>query len=220
MTAARASLRPFSRAASRWAWIWLRLSTAAWHRSCSCRACSWACWAVSPAKSGSGSGRASSRAWAWARASRAWAYRRLSSLRASRWWRSSSPASSASSRSSRSRACRAWSRRPLARSMAWRAAWTWASSRSSWGMRPAERLRQSFSVRWVAEKEASSCPAVARAATRRSSSGAEVRGPAFWARRAQRANTSRPAPTRVWPALAAVRPGTGSPEAVYTALKR
>ena len=73
------------------------------------------------------------------------------------------------------------------------------------------RLRQSRKTRWVAEKEASSCPAVAREATRRSSSGAEVTVAASWAKKAERTKTSRLTPSRVCPALAAVRPGTGSP---------
>ena len=52
---------------------------------------------------------------------------------------------------------------------------------------------------------------------RLSSSGAAVTAMPFCPTSAVRVKVSFPQPRMVWPALAPVRPGTGSPEAVYTA---
>ena len=101
---------------------------------------------------------------------------------------------------------------------------TWASSPSSRGISPTlrltrRRLSQSFSRPWTWEKETSSSPEEARAAMRRSSWGAEVTESWSPPRKAERANTSAPAPVSSSPQVSPVRPGTGSWVPVYTAEK-
>ena len=152
-------------------------------------------------------------------------YRRSSSCWASRRWSCRSP-SSRSFSCSRARR-RADSPTPWAEIslMAASCSSSRASSLSSSGMRPTlrftrRRLRISRRRCSVWAKDTSSRPPVTRAAIRFSNSGAAVtaREPP-WPMKAERSYTSRPTPVSSWPQLAAVRPGTASPEAVYTAEK-